>query len=65
MQLLKLLNKQENLNLKDYQEELSINTYITLLSLSNLEYSEDIDGREKEEISDLVGTIKINEEKTK
>ena len=56
--LIKLLKKEENINEKNdiekYQEELIVNLYLTLLSLSNLEYSEDIDQKEKDQISDFL-----------
>ena len=61
--LLKLLNNEENLNIDEYQEELIVNLYLTLLSLSNLEYSEDIDQKEKEIISDFLR--KLNNLKVK
>ena len=41
--LLKLLNNEENLDINKYQEELIVNLYLTLLSLSNLDYTDDID----------------------
>jgi len=61
--LLKLLNKQENLNLKDYKEELSVNTYITLLSLSNFEYTEKYLEKEQEKVNDFLR--KLNNLKVK
>ena len=65
--LIKLLKKEENINEKNdiekYQEELIVNLYLTLLSLSNLEYSEDIDQKEKDQISDFLR--KLNNLKVK
>ena len=61
--LLQLLNKEENIDIDKYQEELIVNLYLTLLSLSNLEYSEDIDQKEKEQISDFLR--KLNNLKVK
>jgi len=61
--LLQLLNSDENINLEQCQEELIVNLYLTLLSLSNLEYSEDIDSLEKEIISDFLR--KLNNLKVK
>ena len=61
--LLQLLNSEENIDIDKYQEELIVNLYLTLLSLSNLEYSEDIDAKEKEEISDFLR--KLNNLKVK
>ena len=52
--LLKLLNKEENINIDEYQEELIVNLYLTLLSLSNLEYSEKLDEFEKEITRDFL-----------
>jgi len=61
--LLKLLNEEQNIEIKEYQHELSVNIYLTLLSLSNLTYSEEIDKQEKEEISDFLR--KLNNLKVK
>lgn len=61
--LLKLLNNEENLSLKDYQEELSINTYITLLSLSNFEYTENYLETEQEKLNNFLR--KLNNLKVK
>ena len=65
--LIKLLKKEENTNekidIEKYQEELIVNLYLTLLSLSNLEYTEDIDQKEKEQISDFLR--KLNNLKVK
>ena len=61
--LLKLLNNEENLDIDEYQEELIVNLYLTLLSLSNLEYSDNIDKVEKEIISDFLR--KLNNLKVK
>ena len=65
--LIKLLKKEENTNekidIEKYQEELIVNLYLTLLSLSNLEYSEDIDQKEKDQISDFLR--KLNNLKVK
>ena len=36
--LLQLLNNHENIDIENHQEELIVNLYLTLLSLSNLEY---------------------------
>ena len=52
--LLQLLNSDENINLEQCQEELKVNLYLTLLSLSNLEYSEKLDQVEKETIRDFL-----------
>lgn len=52
--LLQLLNKEENINIEEYKEELIVNLYLTLLSLSNLEYSEKLDQKEKETIRDFL-----------
>ena len=52
--LLKLLNKEEDINIEEYQEELIVNLYLTLLSLSNLEYTEKLDDKEKEIIRDFL-----------
>lgn len=61
--LLKLLNSQEKLDLDKYHEELIVNLYLTLLSLSNLEYTEDIHKVEKETIDDFLR--KLNNLKVK
>ena len=61
--LLQLLNNEENIDIERNQEELIVNLYITLLSLSNLEYSDDIDAKEKAEISDFLR--KLNNLKVK
>ena len=61
--LLQLLNNEENLNIDRYQEELTVNLYLSLLSLSNLEYSDNIDQIEKETISDFLR--KLNNLKVK
>lgn len=61
--LLQLLNKEENINLDNYQEELIVNLYLTLLSLSNIEFSEDIDKVEKDQIEDFLR--KLNNLKVK
>lgn len=61
--LLQLLNSEENVDLEQYQEELKVNLYLTLLSLSNLEYSENADDLEKETISDFLR--KLNNLKVK
>ena len=61
--LLQLLNSEENIDIEKYQEELIVNLYLTLLSLSNLEYSENIDQKEKEIISDFLR--KLNNLKVK
>ena len=61
--LLKLLNNEENLDINKYQEELIVNLYLSLLSLSNLEYSDNIDQVEKETISDFLR--KLNNLKVK
>lgn len=61
--LLQLLNKEENINIDNYQEELIVNLYLTLLSLSNLEFSEDIDKKEKDQIEDFLR--KLNNLKVK
>ena len=61
--LLKLLNSEENVNLEQHQEELKVNLYLTLLSLSNLEYKENIDELEKETITDFLR--KLNNLKVK
>ena len=52
--LLQLLNKEENVNIEEYKEELIVNLYLTLLSLSNLEYTEKLDDKEKEIIRDFL-----------
>ena len=61
--LLQLLNNDENIDIEKNQEGLIVNLYLTLLSLSNLEYSEDIDQKEKEIISDFLR--KLNNLKVK
>jgi len=61
--LLKLLNNEENLDINKYQEELIVNLYLTLLSLSNLDYTDDIDLKENEIISDFLR--KLNNLKVK
>lgn len=61
--LLQLINGEENLDIEKNQEELIVNLYLTLLSLSNLEYSEDIDQKELEQISDFLR--KLNNLKVK
>ena len=61
--LLKLLNSEENIDIEQYQEELIVNLYLTLLSLSNLEYSEDIEKKEKQTIDDFLR--KLNNLKVK
>lgn len=61
--LLQLLNSEENINIENYQEELMVNLYLTLLSLSNLKYSKDIDKIEKDVISDFLR--KLNNLKVK
>lgn len=52
--LLQFLNNEESINIEEYQEELIVNLYLTLLSLSNLEYSEKLDQKEKETIRDFL-----------
>ena len=52
--LLQLLNNDENIDIENHQEELIVNLYLTLLSLSNLEYSEKLDQVEKETIRDFL-----------
>lgn len=52
--LLQLLNKEENIDIDKYQEELKVNLYLTLLSLSNIEYSKEIEQKEYEIISDFL-----------
>lgn len=61
--LLQLLNREENLDIEKYQEELIVNLYLTLLSLSNLEYSEETARKEKEMIDDFLR--KLNNLKVK
>lgn len=61
--LLQLLNSEENIDIDKCQEELIVNLYLTLLSLSNIEYTEDIDQVEKETISDFLR--KLNNLKVK
>ena len=61
--LLQLLNNDEDIDIEKNQEGLIVNLYLTLLSLSNLEYSEDIDEKEKEIISDFLR--KLNNLKVK
>ena len=61
--LLQLLNKEENINIESYQEELMVNLYMTLLSLSNLEFSEEIEKKEKDIIEDFLR--KLNNLKVK
>lgn len=61
--LLKLLNYEENIDIEDNQEELLVNLYITLLSLSNLNYTDDIDEYEMNEIRDFL--TKLNNLKVK
>ena len=52
--LLQLLNKDENIDIEKYQEEIIVNLYLTLLSLSNIEYSKTIEQKEYEIISDFL-----------
>lgn len=52
--LLQLLNKEENIDIDKYQEELIVNLYLTLLSLSNIEYSTKAEQKEYEIISDFL-----------
>ena len=52
--LLQLLNNEENIDIEEYKEELIVNLYLTLLSLSNLEYTDDISKKEQLEISDFL-----------
>ena len=52
--LLNLLNNKENINIEEYKEELTVNLYLTLLSLSNLEYSDTLNQKEKETIRDFL-----------
>ena len=61
--LLKLLNNQETTNILEHQQELSINSYITLLSLSNSKYSEKYIKKEQEQINDFLR--KLNNLKVK
>ena len=61
--LLQLLNNEEKIDIEKNQEGLIVNLYLTLLSLSNLEYSDDIDEKEKETISDFLR--KLNNLKVK
>ena len=61
--LLQLLNNEENIDMEKNQKELIVNLYITLLSLSNIEFSEEIDLKEKNEISDFLR--KLNNLKVK
>jgi len=61
--LLQLLNNDEKIDIEKNQEGLIVNLYLTLLSLSNLEYSDDIDEKEKETISDFLR--KLNNLKVK
>ena len=61
--LLQLLNNEENIDIEKNQKELIVNLYITLLSLSNIEFSEEIDLKEKNEISDFLR--KLNNLKVK
>ena len=61
--LLQLINREENIDINKYQDELIVNLYLTLLSLSNLEYNEDIEEKEKSEISDFLR--KLNNLKVK
>lgn len=61
--LLQLLSSKENIEIEPYKQELIVNLYLTLLSLSNLEYSEDIDQKENEIISDFLR--KLNNLKVK
>ena len=65
--LLKLLNKKENseekIDTEKYQEELIVNLYLTLLSLSDFECSENVNQKENEEITDFLR--KLNNLKVK
>jgi len=61
--LSRLLNKEENINIDECQEELIVNLYLTLLSLSNQKFSEEIDKKEKEQIDDFLR--KLNNLKVK
>lgn len=61
--LLQLLNKELDVDIGKYKEELIVNLYLTLLSLSNTEYSEKCDQKEKDEISDFLR--KLNNLKVK
>ena len=57
--LLQLLNNDENIDIENHQEELIVNLYLTLLSLSNLEYSEKLDQVEKELGIEIFGDTKV------
>ena len=61
--LLQLLNRDENIDISKYQEELKVNLYLTLFSLSNLGYSDNIDEKEQETINDFLR--KLNNLKVK
>jgi len=61
--LIQLLNKDKNVNIDSYQEELTINLYLTLLSLSNLPYSKKMEELERETINDFLR--KLNNLKVK
>ena len=65
--LLSLLNKEENkeekIDIEQHQQELIVNLYLTLLSLSSLECAENVNKKENEEISDFLR--KLNNLKVK
>ena len=61
--LLHLLKSEELLEIDKHKEELMVNLYLTLLSLSSLRYSNDMDKIEKEIISDFLR--KLNNLKVK
>ena len=60
--LLQILNSEDIDNI-DIEEELTINAYLTLLSLNNIEFSEEIEQKEKEQIDDFLR--KLNNLKVK
>ena len=65
--LLSLLNKEENkeekIDIEQHQQEIIVNLYLTLLSLSSLECAENVNKKENEEISDFLR--KLNNLKVK
>ena len=61
--LLDLLNETNNYTIDNNNSELIINLYLTLLSLSNLEFNEEINQKEKTEIEDFLR--KLNNIKVK
>lgn len=61
--LLQLLKSDELIEIDEYREELMVNLYLTLLSLSSLKYSDGLENKENEIISDFLR--KLNNLKVK